>query len=374
MKKVLLATTMLVAGASIAAADVTLSGDARMGILSRGSDNAATRNTDEGAVAFTSRARVAFTLSGESDSGLSFGGTFRADNAAGAAAGTAGNVFISGAFGKLSMGDVDGAAQMATGHVQQTSLTGLNDWSESTFIGAGGLNAVNQNVLDGTFAVVNSNDTQDPTLLYEYSAGAFTGYFSLTNPADVLVNTAVVPAPANNVLVSNAEAMAIGVKYTFGDYYAGLGYEKLSGFIAGNQIVAPPALPGPAPVAPGAVAVDNTDLKHTVVTLGGTVAGVTVKALYGKASGTYAGANVAAPGFTGKQYALSASYTTGAITGTAFYTDDSGLNGMGGTVAYGIGASYDLGGGARVVGGVAQTKVNGPADQTAFDLGVAFTF
>ena len=66
MKKVLLATTMLVAGASIAAAEVTLSGDARMGILSSGEDNLLTLNTDEGDTVFTSRARVTFTLSGES--------------------------------------------------------------------------------------------------------------------------------------------------------------------------------------------------------------------------------------------------------------------------------------------------------------------
>ena len=365
MKKVLLATTMLVAGASIAAAEVTLSGDARMGILSAGSDNPATLNTDEGEAVFTSRARVTFTMSGESDSGLSFGASFRADNAAGAAAGTAGSVFISGAFGKLSMGDVDGAAQMATGNVSQTSLTGLNDWSESTFVGAGGLNIVNQNIADGTGALQNPNDTRDPTLLYEYSAGAFTGYISMTSPADSLVNTAAAPAAAVNELASNAQAVAVGVKYTFGDYYAGLGYEKVSGFIAGNQLPAPPAVAGPAPVLPGAAAVDNTDLKHTVVAVGGTVAGVSFKGVYGKASGTYAGGAV-----NGKQYAASVSYTMDAITGTAFYTDDSALLG---TVAYGIGASYDLGGGASIVGGVAKTKVSGP-DSTAFDLGVSLKF
>ena len=225
MKKVLLATTMLVAGASVAAAEVTLSGDARMGIISRGFDNVATRNTDESDVVFTSRARVTFTMSAESDSGLSFGASFRADNAAGAAAGTAGSVFISGAFGKLSMGDVDGAAQMATGNVSATSLTGLNDWADSTFIGAGGLNAVAQAaVIPG--GTTDPVETNDPTLLYEYSAGSFTGYFSVTNPADVLVNSAAPGAPAVNALASNAIAYAVGAKYTFGDYYAGLGYES----------------------------------------------------------------------------------------------------------------------------------------------------
>ncbi len=357
MKKVLLATTMLVAGASIAAAEVTLSGDARMGIMGGGIDNAATAQ-DEGATVFTSRARVAFTLSGESDSGLSFGASFRADNAGGAAAGTAGSVFISGAFGKLSMGDVDGAAQMATGHVAGVGLTGLGDLNESTFIGAGGLNAVNQ-AFAAPATTANPLETNDPTLLYEYSAGAFTGYFSLTNPADINNGS---PAPLN--MSSNAQAIAFGAKYTFGDYTIGLGHEQLKGFIV--------AAGGAAPTV-AAAAVDNTNLKNTVVSVSGTVAGLTMKAVYGKASGTLAGVNVVAPGFNGKQYALSASYTTGAITGTAFYADDSGVRGLGGTAGYGIGGSYDLGGGASVVGGVAKTKVAGP-DATTFDLGVSFKF
>lgn len=355
MKKVLLATTMLVAGASIAAAEVTLSGDARMGIIKTGNDNALTLNTDESAVNFTSRARVTFTMSAESDSGLSYGASFRADNATAAAGGTAGSVFISGAFGKLSMGDVDGAAQMATGHVAGVGLTGLGDLNESSFIGAGGAALVAQAVVinGGTN---NPVETNDPTLLFEYSAGAFTGYFSITSPADVLVNAAAPGAPAANTLASNAQAMAVGGKYTFGDYTVGLGYEKLSGFIE------PAAGPG---ILPGvAVPADNTDLKHIVVSGSAVVSGVTLKALYGKASGTLAGGAV-----DGKQYAASASYTSGAITGTVFYTDDSALNG---TTAYGLGASYDLGGGAKVVGGMAKS-VSG-TDATSYDLGVSFTF
>jgi outer membrane protein OmpU len=365
MKKVLLATTMLVAGASIAAAEVTVSGDARMGIVKAGDDDATTLGTDEGKAVFTSRARVAFALSAESDSGLSYGASFRADNAGNAAGGTAGSVFISGAFGKLSMGDVDGAAQMATGNVSSTSLTGLNDWADATFIGAGGLNIANPAIpLGAPGTVANPNDTQDPTLLYEYSAGAFTGYISFTNPADSIVNVAPGGLPALNFLNSNAKAVALGAKYTFGDYTVGLGYEKVSGFIAGPG-------PGAAAVPVGIAAVDNTDAKHIVATVSGTVAGVTFKGLYGKASGTYSGNQIVRPGFSGKQYAASASYTAGGITGTAFYTDDSGL---GGTVAYGLGASYDLGGGASLVGGVAQTKVNGPGDATAFDIGVTMKF
>jgi outer membrane protein OmpU len=348
---------MLVGGASIAAAEVSVSGTARMGLVSGFSDGVAT-NGDESDIVFNSRVRVIFSMSNETDSGLAFGASIRADNAAAGAAGDAGSVFISGAFGKLSMGDVDGAAQMATGHVAGVGLTGLGDLNESTFIGAGGLNAVNQ-AFGAPATTANPLETNDPTLLYEYSAGAFTGYFSVTNPADI--NNGA-PGPLN--MSSNAEAIAFGAKYTFGDYTIGLGHEQLKGFIV--------AAAGAAPTV-AAAAVDNTNLKNTVVSVSGTVAGLTVKAVYGKASGTLAGAPVVAPGFNGKQYALSASYTTGAITGTAFYADDSGIRGLGGTAGYGIGGSYDLGGGASVVGGVAKTKVAGP-DATTFDLGVSFKF
>jgi len=58
------------------------------------------------------RVRVNFDASGETDSGLSFGASIRADNAAGGSAGTAGSQFISGAFGTISMGDVDGVDQI----------------------------------------------------------------------------------------------------------------------------------------------------------------------------------------------------------------------------------------------------------------------
>jgi outer membrane protein OmpU len=335
MKKILLATTMIVGGASIAAADVTLSGSARMGVISP-VDNLATTTVDEGDIQFTSRARVVFTMSGESDSGLSFGATFRADNAGLANSGDAGSVFISGAFGKLSMGDVDGAAQMATGHVAGVGLTGLGDLNESTFLGAG----------DGR---------SDPTALYEYSAGALTVYLSATNPVTVInpATPAVVGPPAVAAVpetITDTQAIAIGAKYTFGDYTVGLGYEKQ----AGKSAV----------VSTGA---DNVDLDHIVLKLSGTVAGVTVQGLIGQADGRLNSTTVLN---NAKQYAMSVGYTSGALGAAAFYTDDSAL---GGTTAYGLGGSYDLGGGAKVLGGVAKTKVAGP-DQTTFDLGVSLSF
>lgn len=354
MKKVLLATTMIVAGASIAAAEVTLSGDARMGVISAGSDNPLTPAIDEGGLAFTSRARIMFTFAGETDGGLAFGGSFRANDAGAAAGGTAGSIFLSGAFGKISMGDVDGAAQMATGNVSDVGFTGLGDMNESTFLGAGGLNNVAQAIVGAGAA--DPLETTDPTALYEYSFGDFTVYASHTNTRPLVGGTPT-------TLISNATAYAIGGKYTFGDYVVGLGYENLSGFIAPGGAAAGANVLGAKPR-------DNTDLDHVVLTLQGTFAGITVKGLYGQASGTLAGANIKTRVNNGKQYALSATYVTGAISSTAYYTDDSAL---GGTAAYGLGAAYDLGGGAQVAGGVARTKVVG-RDSTTYDLGVKFSF
>lgn len=106
MKSFLLATTMLASVTGYAAADVALSGDARMGIVS--SDNATT---------FESRMRIKFTGSGTTDGGLAFGGSFRAQDAQGAEDGTSGTVYMSGAFGNIAFGDVDSADLASTGQL-----------------------------------------------------------------------------------------------------------------------------------------------------------------------------------------------------------------------------------------------------------------
>jgi hypothetical protein len=79
MKKLLLATSILAGTAGLAAAEITLSGDARMGFL----DDFVYDGGDDD-IGFTSRARVTFTFSGETDGGLSFGASFRADNSSNA--------------------------------------------------------------------------------------------------------------------------------------------------------------------------------------------------------------------------------------------------------------------------------------------------
>ena len=336
MKRILLATSILAATAGFASAEITLSGDARMGIIG-GS------GVDTG---FTSRARVKFTMSGETDGGLTFGASFEAHNAGsttayelvfndadsdnvvdpgeltlvsdsngGASTGRSGSVYISGGFGKLTMGDIDGAAQQAVGNVGGVGLTGLGDLNEAFYL---------HNLVEFITGFV-PNSSFDPSAAYEYSAGAFTGIISVQNPDN---NLGMVSG------FDTSSTYALGMKYAMGDYTFALGYENI----------------------------DDFGLSHVIIGANATFGAFTVKANYGRLSGL---------GSSADQWHLSGTYTADALAVTAFYSVEEDLIFLGGNDAYGIGAAYDLGGGAKVVGGYAK---NSTADTDAYDLGVSFSF
>ena len=110
MKKVLFASTALVATAGVASAEVALSGSAEMGIY--GGSAIETQ--------FFQDLDVTFTMSGSTDNGLTFGATVDLDESTGAAPALNNNaddggasIFISGDFGTLTMGDTDGALDWA---------------------------------------------------------------------------------------------------------------------------------------------------------------------------------------------------------------------------------------------------------------------
>lgn len=212
MKKLLLASTALVMTAGVAAADVTLSGNARMGLIYDGND-----------FGFTSRARVIFTLSGETDGGLAFGASFRADQAGAANGGaftggmTGGSVFVSGDFGRLSMGDVSGAAEFIVGDLAGVGLTGLGDLNENLYLSntAAGRNAAR----------------------YDYTYDAFTFALSADEPR------------------AATDVLAIGVGYNTDMFGVGIGYETAAG-----------------------------GLDHVIAYASGSFSGIDVKATYGRAS------------------------------------------------------------------------------------------
>jgi outer membrane protein OmpU len=279
MKKLLLASSILAATAGVAAAEVAVSGSARMGV---------TYDSISGDAVFSSRVRIAFTATGETDGGLAFGASMRADQNGGNADGTDNGdstVFISGSFGKLTMGDVGGAADALVGQTSGVGYGPNDGLHEIGFVG-----------------------TDKTAAYYEYSAGSLTFGLGLGQ-------------------TNGGNEKSVGVKYVMGDYAFAIGYEDGSR----SQLS-----------ASASAKFGSTTLKARV-------------------------SNSDAVGF-GTAYSVSADFVTGATTITGFYTDfgDSDIQHAG------IGAAYDLGGGATFAAGLVQQM--GAADETFADAGVKFSF
>ena len=278
MKKILLATTLIAASTGYASAEIAVTGKARMGIIDNGSGIGAQ---------FTSRVRIIFTASGETDGGLAFGASVRNDQSGqGNTANGDSTVYISGAFGKLTMGDVSGAADSLVGQVSGVGLTGIGDYNEIDFLG-----------------------NPKTAVMYEYSTGALTFGLGI--------------GQAN----TGTDAYSVAAKYSTDAFTVALGYEK------------------------------NGAVKQTSLFGSGTFSGATLKA---KIVDQNTAADMA--------YALSVDYGISGATVTAFYSDNADFDAAS---AYGLGASYDLGGGASVVGGIAK-KEGTPNAQ--FDIGVSMSF
>lgn len=189
MKKTLLVTALLAASVGAAHADVSLSGDARMGVASvQGAD-----------FQFSSRARVRFSLSGETDTGLKFGAQFRAADAekAGKDDSAVGTVFVEFPdYGKVTMGDAEGAVQAAVVQFAPIGFDDTNKLQEFTFLTGG--------------------DTgKGKDLLYTYTSGSLAASLSLGNPG----------ATEGAGATANADDKAVGVSYTTEFWKVAAGYE-----------------------------------------------------------------------------------------------------------------------------------------------------
>ena len=305
MKKILLATTLLAMTAGYASAEVAISGSARMGIvqmrvgvidpagpdgiLGTGDDVVGSAGSVE--AVFSSRVRIQFDGTGTTDGGLSFGASMRADQDGGNTSGTANGsstVFVSGSFGKLTMGDVaGGAGDELVGQISGVGYTGLGDSNEIGFLGSTATAA-----------------------RYDYTSG----------------NLSVALGTSQTTAAAGADKNSIAVKYATDKYNVALGYETVTG---NNQV----------------------SLK-----VGATFGSATVKLKAAKNS--IAGAKT--------EYGVSLDYAVNpALTVTAFYTAHK----TAGTNAMGLGASYNLGGGASVVGGIVDNGTD-----TLGDVGVTMAF
>lgn len=197
MKKILLATTMLVGTAGFAAAEVTLSGSAVFGL---GYDESIAVGNDTYSVMET---YLTATATVQSDAGLEFGfeqvfATYSTEDARSATGiqndGT--KVYVSGAFGKLSFGSVSEADEIGA----------LSD--------IGGLNGLGvDNVAEAYTGDSSAHNSAD--INYTGTFGGFTVALStnLNGPADVTDSTS-----------------AIALKYAFGDAYVAMGYVDTENF------------------------------------------------------------------------------------------------------------------------------------------------
>ncbi len=318
MKKLLIATTALVATAGVAAAEVTISGNARMGVVYNGAD-----------LNFSSRIRASVSMSGTTDGGLEFGGSFGIHDAGAAANGDEGSVYISGAFGKLEMGATVGAAEAVIGDLPEIGFSDL-----TSQVGIGGT-VFNVGENETTFITGDGAKSgfRDPELLYTYSTGGLTFALSLSDGKELGDRTNGDPTIGS---LEIDQEMAVGVKYAFGDYSVALAYESVN-------------------------VVGGGDYDHLVLGAEATFGTTTVKLVYGQGGGSLDGFD---------QLGLGVTSTFDAVTVKAYVKQQS----FGSTdiMSYGIGGEYDLGGGAVVAGGIADNDLTG-SDPVA-DLGLKFSF
>lgn len=126
MKKILLATTMLAGTAGFAAAEISVTGSAEMGIWLNNEINGNALPGDDG-IAFWQDVEVVFEGSGTTDGGLEFGAKIDLDEGNVATNDDSGtSVWISGAFGTLTLGDTDGALDWALADMDN-GLTSIAD-------------------------------------------------------------------------------------------------------------------------------------------------------------------------------------------------------------------------------------------------------
>lgn len=297
-----------------------------------------------------SRVRFGVRMTGETDTGITFGASIRADNSGNGQGGTfgqrAGDVFVSGAFGVLTFGDTAGADERNVGDVPGgVGLTGLGDFNETFYFTNGG--SIGD---DNTF---QAKPFARPTVRYDYSIAGF----NLSASTD-----------------RNLADIAVGGSYTFdfdaGSVTAGLGWAQVAEF---NSF-------GGAQVVNGVTVIPRVlvpEVEQLSASMKGTFGDFTGGIVYTTAE-TDTFRNAAGDRVKGEfdTYLIGAEYAFNEWTFGGFYhkIDKAGggasLDALDGNDAWGVGLSYDLGGGARVRTGY----VNDVFDEDRADFGISMSF
>lgn len=304
MNKAVLASAIWAATTGFALAEVKLSAEARSGILSV---------PGSARLLFTSKLRINFNLSVPTDGDLAFGGFFASSDINGTSSGTPGSLFVEGSFGRLSVGNVDGATSAAIGQVRGVGLVSGDDQNDISYIANGG----------GGFQTASFGNTSDPTALLRLDAQDLTLYASVTQPEGT----------------KGQNAYALAAKQTFGKIAYAVGYEHET--------------------------TPSADISHYVLGATATFGKLTTKAIYGQVRSD-------AVARTTAQWAISAAYTAKDLTLIAYFADDAGLGSATSHArAFGLGASYRLADGVTFVGGLYHNQTRG---QSGLDVGLLLNF
>ncbi|CAM5314434.1 porin [Frigidibacter albus] len=328
MKKLLLASTALIGFAGVAAAEVAIEGTAEMGFT--GGDLKETQ--------FHNSYTINFKMSGETDTGLSFGATYRLD-ADGSSeenqnpVGDNGTVWISGAFGKLTLGDTNGALDWA---LTETAMgTAITD-EGTTHVGYSGN---------------GDNYYDDQVLRYEYAFGDFG------------VALSVEQDDGNSATSTGDGDPMIGLG---GKYKAELGGVDLSfglGYQTGDTL---------RYAFQGVNFLDAIGVQYVSVD----VLGVSAKAAMD--NGFSAVVNYVTYDYGSsvpdlEHYGLGLGYEMGALLVHANWGKWE-IEDFDSFDSFGLIANYDLGGGAILAAGYASDVSTDDGDQDQFSLGLSLSF
>ncbi|MGC9420743.1 MAG: porin [Rhodovulum sp.] len=352
MKKVLLASTALAFSAGMAAAEITITGSAEMGIKGGDRyDDADTDNTVEDNARFHQDYTIKVVGSGETDNGLTFGMSVEFDDVGNDAVNdgtTTDNefVFISGSFGTLTLGEIDGAYDKAMAEVALAGGSLADDETEHAgFNGNSGF--------DGT---------QDNQILrYDYAFGDFgvsVSYEQFNNGQDGDSAVVIGSDPDDNIGIGvTYSTQWTGVEMTFG-----LAYQQGSKAFDADGTEGAYWYDGD--VWGASVAADfgngfQAGLNYSSYDFDGTATATT---------GTV-GAETAKSGTDYDHYGIGMAYTMNAWTFAANYGKYDYSGGVADEDGWGLLVNYDLGGGAVMQFGYGEGE-----STESWSFGIAMSF
>jgi len=339
MKKVLFLSTALVATASMAAADVRISGYGRFGLDyndGNGTPGAAGTTVAE-ETNITSRLRLQFDMSTETDTGITFGARYRAqaesrDGTPGGAMFNGGRFFASTGGLTVAVGNIIGAMDGMTGLYLETRTAGVG-------IDGAGFASVVGNIGGGTFDwdAYSSSGAGVNGLEAIYNLDNFGVHVSYSRQNDTSngPNVATTPGEENTAISAFSNFGNFTVAGSYNDETAGT-----DGLGSDNDMFILSAI---GDFGFGSVRLAYASMDNVATSTSGDASKI----------GLYGAFDIGA-----------------ATTLVAYVTDEDHPGSVWDGTGYGLHVSYDLGGGVSFEAGVREDS----SENTTFQAGVYFGF